>query len=91
MSGRWRRKPIAIWNDEGTYHATNFVCPHMGGPLSDGKLKDGIIECPWHGWRYHIDSGLSEQDDGHSIAVYECRVEGEDVMVGAIRQPTSRG
>ncbi|MGZ3247369.1 MAG: Rieske 2Fe-2S domain-containing protein [Croceibacterium sp.] len=27
-------------------------CPHRGVALSLGQVRDGIIECPFHGWRF---------------------------------------
>ena len=27
-------------------------CPHRGVALSLGKVRDGIVECPFHGWRF---------------------------------------
>lgn len=34
------------------------ICPHMGGPLGEGRIcEDGTIECPWHGYRYDLDTG----------------------------------
>ena len=27
-------------------------CPHRGVALSLGKLCDGVVECPFHGWRF---------------------------------------
>jgi phenylpropionate dioxygenase-like ring-hydroxylating dioxygenase large terminal subunit len=27
-------------------------CPHRQSPLSPGVVKDGCIECPYHGWRF---------------------------------------
>jgi nitrite reductase/ring-hydroxylating ferredoxin subunit/uncharacterized membrane protein len=32
-------------------------CAHMGGPLSEGTVRDGVIECPWHGSRYLLADG----------------------------------
>ena len=37
--------------------ALHDVCAHAGGPLNEGKLVDGAIECPWHYSRYRLDSG----------------------------------
>ncbi len=37
--------------------ALHDTCGHAGGPLNEGKLVDGIIECPWHYSRYRLDSG----------------------------------
>lgn len=87
-AGRWRNKPMAVWNDGGTFYVTNMICPHMGGPLSEGKLTDGVIECPWHGWTYYAATGMPDHEDGHSIAVYEAKVQGDQVMVGGIIRPS---
>lgn len=32
-------------------------CAHMGGPLSEGTLKDGSVVCPWHGSEFALDDG----------------------------------
>ena len=37
--------------------ALHDVCAHAGGPLSEGKLVDGQIECPWHYSRYRMANG----------------------------------
>lgn len=37
--------------------ALHDTCAHAGGPLNEGKLVDGAIECPWHFSRYRMDSG----------------------------------
>jgi len=37
--------------------ALHDVCAHAGGPLNEGKLVDGEIECPWHYSRYGMASG----------------------------------
>jgi nitrite reductase/ring-hydroxylating ferredoxin subunit len=37
--------------------ALHDTCAHAGGPLSEGKLVDGTIECPWHASRYRLENG----------------------------------
>ncbi len=37
--------------------ALHDVCAHAGGPLNEGKLVDGEIECPWHSSRYRLTNG----------------------------------
>lgn len=37
--------------------ALHDTCAHAGGPLSEGRLVDGSIECPWHQSTYRLDSG----------------------------------
>ena len=87
-AGRWRNKPMAVFEENGEIHVTNFICPHSGGPIADGKIKDGIVECPWHAWRFHVETGLSaDGEDGHSIAVYETKIEDGKLLVGGIKKP----
>ena len=37
--------------------ALHAVCAHAGGPLPEGKIVDGCIECPWHGSRFDLATG----------------------------------
>jgi nitrite reductase/ring-hydroxylating ferredoxin subunit/uncharacterized membrane protein len=37
--------------------ALHDTCAHAGGPLNEGELVDGEIECPWHYSRYRLDNG----------------------------------
>lgn len=37
--------------------ALHDVCAHAGGPLNEGRLVDGEIECPWHYSRYRMTNG----------------------------------
>lgn len=38
-------------------HALHAVCSHAGGPLAQGTVVDGCLQCPWHGSRFRIDDG----------------------------------
>ena len=40
-----------------TTHALHAVCAHAGGPLAEGTVVDGCIECPWHGSRFRLTDG----------------------------------
>jgi nitrite reductase/ring-hydroxylating ferredoxin subunit/uncharacterized membrane protein len=40
-----------------TVHALHAVCAHAGGPLPEGTIVDGCIQCPWHGARYRLTDG----------------------------------
>jgi nitrite reductase/ring-hydroxylating ferredoxin subunit len=42
---------------EGVIRAHPTVCPHLGGPLGEAPIEDGCVTCPWHGYRYDLDSG----------------------------------
>lgn len=50
----------AVWRNSttGEYYAIDDACPHKGASLSDGKLKNGCISCPYHGYEYGGDGKL---------------------------------
>lgn len=39
------------------YCAVADKCPHLGLPLSSGKLENGVITCPFHGAKFEISTG----------------------------------
>lgn len=42
----------------GTLYCIEDVCTHDGQPLTDGPIADGQIECPRHGARFEVSTGL---------------------------------
>jgi len=50
---------LALVNVEGTIHALSAVCPHQGGPLDEGTVWDGKLECPWHHFLFDLRTGLN--------------------------------
>lgn len=61
--------------------AVASVCAHQGGPLGEGKVIDGCITCPWHGYQYRPEDGQSPPPYTEKIPTYELRIEGERVML----------
>lgn len=48
---------VALARIEKGYAAFDDRCPHKGGPLSDGALICGIVQCPWHGSQFDVTTG----------------------------------
>lgn len=42
---------------DGKLVAFSTRCAHLMGPLGEGRIEGGIVECPWHGYRFDIRSG----------------------------------
>ena len=38
----------------GQYTVVSNICPHKMGPLSQGKCKGDLVQCPWHGYWFNI-------------------------------------
>ncbi len=73
---------ILIANWQGTFFATQDLCTHDNGTLSDGTLVDGEIECPRHGGRFNPATGAATQMPAmFPIKTYPIKVEGEDIWV----------
>lgn len=45
---------LVVIKSEGTVHAVENKCPHVGLPLGKGKIEGGEIVCPFHGSRFNI-------------------------------------
>ncbi|WP_370306025.1 Rieske (2Fe-2S) protein [Sinimarinibacterium flocculans] len=43
----------------GCVYAVENRCPHMGLPLTRGKLDGKVVRCPWHGSRFDLSTGES--------------------------------
>ena len=48
---------VLLARQDGRVCALSHPCSHMGGPLSEGTLKDGSVVCPWHGSEFRLDDG----------------------------------
>lgn len=46
-----------VVRQHGRVCALAHPCAHLGGPLSEGTLKDGTVVCPWHGSEFALDDG----------------------------------
>ncbi len=70
----FKGKSIAIYKYDDKISAVDNYCKHQGGPLSEGKIIDGCITCPWHGWQYLPENGQSPPPFQEKIPTYEVRV-----------------
>lgn len=65
---------IAVFRDGDRVHAVSNVCRHQGGPLGEGKIVDGCITCPWHGFQYRMQDGRSPEPFTEKIATYATKI-----------------
>ena len=75
------RERVAIFKHEGKVSAVTNLCAHQGGPLGEGKVIDGCITCPWHGWQYRPHDGCSPPPFEEKIRTYQIRVHAGRVLV----------
>jgi nitrite reductase/ring-hydroxylating ferredoxin subunit len=68
---------VAVFNIDGEYFAMSDMCPHAGGPLSEGFVNGTQVSCPWHGWMFDLCPGDDAPKDG--VERYTVHVEGDDL------------
>lgn len=52
-------RPIVLLKHPDGIHAFDGTCPHYGGPLWEGELKDDghVVVCPWHASHFDVRDG----------------------------------
>jgi phenylpropionate dioxygenase-like ring-hydroxylating dioxygenase large terminal subunit len=58
--------PIVLFRSNGLVSAFVDRCPHRNYPLSEGRVRGGLLECPYHGWRFD-GSGACRGVPGHEV------------------------
>ncbi len=78
---------VVLVRSDGRVHALEDACPHLGGPLSQGWLRDGSITCPWHGSAFELHSG--ESLNGPAVTPAPCfQTRVRDGWIEVRRAPT---
>jgi len=66
---------LLFYRDGDSVFAISANCTHRGAPLDEGKLKDGCVECPWHGSTFRFsDAGIVRGPATFSQPRFETRV-----------------
>lgn len=69
---------IAVYRmRDGSLRALGAVCPHRGGPLSDGLADDDIVVCPLHGMTYSLSTGEEVGGSGLSVCTHPATVDAD--------------
>lgn len=73
---------VALFNVDGSFHAIEDGCTHVGGPLGEGTLDGAEVVCPWHGARFNVKTGKVQcPPAGADVKVYAVHVDGDDVSI----------
>ncbi len=65
---------VAIFKFDGKISALSNVCRHQNGPLGEGKIIDGCVPCPWHGYQYLPESGASPAPFTEKVSTFRTQV-----------------
>jgi 3-phenylpropionate/trans-cinnamate dioxygenase ferredoxin subunit len=56
-------------------------CPHMGCPLSAGKLEGLVLQCPCHDWRFDIRDGRFLDAPELAVKTYSAEIKDGKILV----------
>jgi methionine sulfoxide reductase heme-binding subunit len=78
---------VAIFKYDGKVSAVSNVCQHQNGPLGEGRIIDGCITCPWHGYQYLPASGAAPAPFTEQVPTFRVKVSDGKVFVDPTPNP----
>ncbi|MEQ9366049.1 MAG: ferric reductase-like transmembrane domain-containing protein [Leptospirales bacterium] len=57
-----------------TIYAIAAVCRHQNGPLGEGRIIDGCVTCPWHGFQYDPATGKAPPPFTEQVACFSVHI-----------------
>jgi len=72
---------IALFRDDGEVRAVDNRCPHMGFPLTEGTVEDGVLTCHWHHARFELSCGDTFDPWADDVPTYPVEVRDGEVWV----------
>jgi nitrite reductase/ring-hydroxylating ferredoxin subunit/DMSO/TMAO reductase YedYZ heme-binding membrane subunit len=78
---------VAVFRYDGRLSAVSSVCRHQNGPIGEGKIIDGCIVCPWHGYEYRPADGCAPPPFTEKLPTFVVRVQSGRVLVDPTPQP----
>jgi methionine sulfoxide reductase heme-binding subunit len=72
---------VAVFRYDGKVSAISNVCQHQNGPLGEGRIIDGCVTCPWHGYQYQPESGAAPPPFKEKVPTFRVKVVEGSVFV----------
>lgn len=71
----------AVFRHGDKISALSNACAHQNGPLGEGRILDGCVTCPWHGFQYDPETGCAPAPFTEKVATYRLRRDGDWVLI----------
>jgi ferredoxin-NADP reductase/nitrite reductase/ring-hydroxylating ferredoxin subunit len=81
MAAKAGDNELALFLVGDEVHCTDGLCPHEGGPMSQGDVANGVVTCPWHGWTFRTRDGAPTDGNACALRTYPVKVEGGRLLV----------
>ncbi|WP_187264346.1 Rieske (2Fe-2S) protein [Pontibacter beigongshangensis] len=81
-------KEICLAHTAAGFVAIQDACPHMGSSLSRGNINYlNEIVCPWHSYRYNLQSGKECDYRTRNATIYPLEVREDGVFIELQQKP----
>lgn len=74
-------KRFSLFVQNGRLFGLSNVCRHQGGPIGEGRIVNGCITCPWHGFQYKAEDGCSPPPFNEVLETYPLKIIGDSVFL----------
>jgi nitrite reductase/ring-hydroxylating ferredoxin subunit len=81
LTVRVGEREFAVFNVDGVIYALDAQCPHRGGPLGEGRTKNGHVNCPLHGWEFDVKTGACLDNPERPAVCFATRVVDGQVQI----------
>jgi toluene monooxygenase system ferredoxin subunit len=78
-------REILLCNVAGAVFAYDDSCPHLGNPLSKGKLEGHVLTCAAHEWSFDVRTGGGINPSQLCLQRHAVRIEGGQILVDMSR------
>ena len=78
---------VAVFRSGDSYSAISNACAHQNGPLGEGRIIDGCVTCPWHGFQYRVTDGRSPAPFTERVPTYALRLRDGRIEVNSAANP----
>lgn len=65
---------IAVFRDGDQIGALTNLCAHQNGPIGEGRIINGCVTCPWHGYQYRLADGCAPPPFTEKLVTYRVRL-----------------
>ena len=86
MTAHVESHTLALFAYGDRIYAVDNRCPHMGFPLKDGSVKDGILTCHWHHARFDLASGGTFDLFADDVRAFDVEIRGDEIWVDTALQ-----
>lgn len=78
---------VAVFRYDGKLSAISNLCAHQNGPLGEGRILDGCVTCPWHGFQYRPEDGCAPAPFTEKVATYNLTLDGTRILLDPVANP----